>query len=356
MSENLPTLPEGYATEALHGPVRLPALYATAGASAAASAVTDAASSAARKVMPGLRNSPVGRVLPASWREEKPGRVAASLELPRVAHEVRGLSADPEWHEKFCRVVRASTHPVTPGSDRSAVFSGALHALAFPVAMSLLTRPDFPLPVLGMVHLSNTVHHVTDVAVGEPVTATAWVENLRAHRSGTMVDAVVTLTREDGDVAWAGRSTYLAKGVHAAIAGQEPAGTASDETPERHEFTAPLPTGEWRLGAGTGREYAAVSGDYNPIHLSDPSAKALGMKSAIAHGMYTASRALAMTGVPAEVPFVWSVDFATPVRLPATVAVAVDDDGRGDHWSASRVQVWDPKRGRPHADLRVSAL
>ncbi|GAA2520849.1 MAG: hypothetical protein KH989_11930 [Kocuria rhizophila] len=356
MSEELPGLPGDYEVELLRGPVKLPGLYASAGAHAAASALGGAAASATRRVLPALRNSPAKKVLPASLRGEAPERVDASLELPRVAHQVRGLSADPEWHGKFCRVVHASPHPVAPGSELSAVYSGALHALAFPVAMSVLTRPDFPLPVLGMVHLSNTVHHITDVAVGEPVTATAWVDNLQAHRSGTLVDAMVTLGREDGDVVWAGRSTYLAKGVHTAIAGQSPSSGDSGETDKREEFTPPHPTGEWRLGAGTGREYAAVSGDYNPIHLSDPSARALGMKSAIAHGMYTASRALAMTGVPAEVPFVWSVDFATPVRLPATVAVAVDDDGRGHSWRGSTVDVWDPKRNRPHAQLRVTAL
>ena len=351
----VPSVPEGYERTRPSGTVKLPALYASAGARAATAAAGGAASSASRKVLPALRNSPVGRVLPASLRSSGPEKVPGALELPRVAHVVDGLSADAEWHERFCRVVHASPRPMAPGAAEAAVFSGALHSLAFPVAMSVLTRKDFPLPVLGMVHLSNTVHHVTDMAVGEPVTATAWTENLRSHRSGTMLDAVVSLTREDGTVAWAGRSTYLAKGVHTAVAGEQPR-PEQDAAAERAPFEAPQPTGQWSLGAGTGREYAAVSGDYNPIHLSDPSARALGMKGAIAHGMYTASRALALTGVPAEVPFTWSVEFATPVRLPATVAVAVDDDGRGAHWSASRVQVWDPRRGRPHADLKVSAL
>lgn len=356
-TDSVPSVPADYERTTPSGAVKLPALYASAGARAATSAAGGAASSASRKVLPALRKSPVGRVLPASLRTPGAEKVSGALELPRVAHVVEGLSADAEWHEKFCRVVHASLRPMAPGLAETAVFSGALHSLAFPVAMSVLTRKDFPLPVLGMVHISNTVHHVSDVAVGERVTATAWTENLRAHRAGTMLDAVVTLTREDGSVAWAGRSGYLAKGVHTAIAGDAPRAGAEDGGQREHApFEAPQPTGQWSLGAGTGREYAAVSGDYNPIHLSNPSARALGMKGAIAHGMYTASRALAMTGVPSEVPFTWSVEFATPVRLPATVAVAVNDDGRGAHWSASRVQVWDPKRGRPHADLRVAAL
>ena len=65
-------------------------------------------------------------------------------------------------------------------------------------------------------------------------------------------------------------------------------------------FVPPTPTGRWTLAGDVGRRYAAVSGDRNPIHLSALSAKALGFPRAIAHGMYTASRALADVGAGAR--------------------------------------------------------
>ena len=48
----------------------------------------------------------------------------------------------------------------------------------------------------------------------------------------------------------------------------------------------------WSLPASASRAYAAVSGDVNPIHMSALTAKAFGFPRAIAHGMYTAARAL----------------------------------------------------------------
>ncbi|WHF24023.1 hypothetical protein QJS66_07365 [Kocuria rhizophila] len=52
-----------------------------------------------------------------------------------------------------------------PGSAETAVFSGALHSLVFPVAMSVLTRKDFPLPAAG--HGGSPDGSTTsDVAVG----------------------------------------------------------------------------------------------------------------------------------------------------------------------------------------------
>ena len=49
----------------------------------------------------------------------------------------------------------------------------------------------------------------------------------------------------------------------------------------------------WKLPGNLGREYAAVSGDHNPIHLYPLSAKAFGFKRQIAHGMWTKARSVA---------------------------------------------------------------
>ena len=47
------------------------------------------------------------------------------------------------------------------------------------------------------------------------------------------------------------------------------------------------------LAKDLGRRYAAISGDYNPIHLGALSAKLFGFKQAIAHGMWSKARCLA---------------------------------------------------------------
>jgi acyl dehydratase len=85
-----------------------------------------------------------------------------------------------------------------------------------------------------------------------------------------------------------------------------------------------MPTARWVLGGGTGRAYGAVSGDQNPIHTSALGAKAFGFPRAIAHGMYTAARALAEVG-PARrgETYEWTVEFFRPVLLPGTVDVAI---------------------------------
>jgi acyl dehydratase len=94
-----------------------------------------------------------------------------------------------------------------------------------------------------------------------------------------------------------------------------------------------------------------VSGDRNPIHLSALSAKALGFPRAIAHGMYTASRALADVGAARGDAFDWSVEFVKPVLLPGTVTVRIASSAEGFTFAG-----WDARSGKPHLTGSVTPL
>ncbi|BAS18070.1 maoc domain protein dehydratase [Arthrobacter sp. Hiyo8] len=123
------------------------------------------------------------------------------------------------------------------------------------------------------------------------------------------------------------------------------------------EFRAPAPTAVWQLGVDTGRLYAAVSGDFNPIHLSLLSAKALGLPRSIAHGMYLASRALADVGSVKSEAFRWDVNFEAPVFLPARVALEIGTvHSASGSWERSDYVAWNPRSGRRHFSGSVTAL
>src|SRR5690606_27752270 len=97
----------------------------------------------------------------------------------------------------------------------------------------------------------------------------------------------------------------------------------------------PLPLEEiarWQAPADIGRRYARVAGDYNPIHLSAPSAKLFGFPRAIAHGLWNKARSLAALGerLP-HAGYEVEVRFQKPVLLPAELqllASAAADSGR----------------------------
>ena len=268
------------------------------------------------------------------------------LSLPKDWHRLDNLTAAPEKVDEFQRLMSRPQADFLP--------SGYLHTLAFPVAVSVLARSDFPLPLLGMIHLRNEIHHLRPIALDERLSVTAWVENLLPHRSGTQVDVVVDVDSVSGPV-WKGRSTYLAKGIRSTATG--PAATAPVESERGTEEIPAYPTSEWSLGGDTGRRYAAVSGDWNPIHLSVLSARALGMKRPIAHGMYLASRMVAEAGPGEATPFRWTVEFRAPVALPSRLFISAHADRSSTAgWRSAEVIAWDPRRRRTHFSGRLERL
>lgn len=249
--------------------------------------------------------------------------------LPEVTYRVRSVRIDAERAASFDHLMG--------GPATELVHPGVLHVLTFPVSLALMARGDFPFPLLGLVHLRNQVLQHRPVRVGEQVDVECRVRDLQSHRKGRTFEAVSTILSRDGDIIATDVSTYLAKGD----GGGEDEVRSSTRS-RRRPFEPPRPTGRWKLGADAGRRYAEVSGDVNPIHMSGLSAKAFGFPRAIAHGMYTASRAFTEARVDLSRPLRWDVSFDAPVTLPGTVLVSYDDDRE-----AGTVECvgWRPGRG-----------
>lgn len=230
------------------------------------------------------------------------------------------------------------------GAYRKSLPSVLVHIAAFPVQMAVMTQDDFPLPLLGMVHLSHQVRHHRPIEIGEPLQILSRAQRLAPHRRGTQVELIIEVYPGDADVDTAGTdellyssvSTYLGMGAYLFSKDQAPKA-------EREEFVPPAKTGLWSLGADAGRQYAAVSGDYNPIHISGLTAKALGQKRAIVHGMYSAARMLEGRE-PESAGHQWSISFETPIALPGKVAFAAEHID-SQH---QRFVGWNPRKARRH--------
>ncbi|MHA7175846.1 MaoC/PaaZ C-terminal domain-containing protein [Arthrobacter sp. Sr24] len=263
--------------------------------------------------------------------------------LPSRAVEVRGVRADLAKVTEFAHLMGEPARDVLP--------SGYLHALVFPVTMSVMVQDDFPLPLLGLIHLRNEVEHLAPVLFTDELLVRAWARDLVGHRSGTQVQLVAEIHNADGtELLWRGVSTYLAKGVF--LPGLDKPTPATD----RVDFVPPVPTAQWRLGVDTGRAYAAVSGDFNPIHLSVLTAKALGLRRSIAHGMYAASRVLATVPQAKPHSFSWDISFDSPMFLPATVSLEVLDHRNDDGvWLSSEFTAWNARSARKFFSGTVSA-
>jgi acyl dehydratase len=215
------------------------------------------------------------------------------------------------------------------------------HVLAFPLAMTVMTRPDFPFPLLGLVHVANRIDVLRPVFAGERLTVRVRAENLRPHERGRQLDLVSSAAVGDEEV-WRGRSTYLRR--------ERQSGDRAERADRAEHTEPPEPSAVWRVEPRVGDEYAAVSGDRNPIHTSRLLARALGFPRTIAHGMWSKARCLA--GLEGRLPDAYAVEvsFKLPILLPSRVAFSADRSGAD--W---RFALHDAKSGKPHLTGDVHA-
>jgi acyl dehydratase len=238
--------------------------------------------------------------------------IPSPASLPPVERRIRIAATDDA---AFRRVVAAREGECAHG--------GYLHAVTFPIAMELMSKKSFPLRLLGLIHLENSVTQHRPVTLDTTVKVRVRVKEFGSHRRGTTVRILAEIWDSSGELAYTDESLYLSKqpSGDAEKRDSAPASGASARENRPDPRVGLTLIGQWRLPSTTGRAYAKVSGDANPIHLSNTSAKLFGMKGAIAHGMYCASRALSQVTSDPSAPCEWTVEFGAPVQLPSTVRI-----------------------------------
>ncbi|OZB20646.1 MAG: hypothetical protein B7X58_00510 [Marinobacter sp. 34-60-7] len=210
-----------------------------------------------------------GLVLTA--RRARPDR---NTVLPDLQAELRGVSTGGEMltaYRDLCDFDHGSHLPVTWP-----------HVLAFPLHLRLLTEPAFPLPLLGLVHLRNSITQHRPLAVGENLDLRVRLGQREITKRGLEFD-LITEAVSAGQCVWEESSTTLFRMPNDDASGAAPGAVK----PLEHSETIHTPE-------NIGRRYAKVSGDRNPIHLYALSARAFGFPRAIAHGMWSMARSLAV--------------------------------------------------------------
>jgi acyl dehydratase len=221
-----------------------------------------------------------------------------------------GIDVDPKRLAAYRKVCGFADNALLPPTYP--------HVLAFALQMQLLTAKEFPFPLLGLIHLSNRIRVLRPMGGVGRVRVSVQVQNLQPHAKGATFDLVTTLDDQLGPL-WEAESRMLCRAVK--LEGE----------PAEQVLAPMLPmtqVAQWKAPADIGRQYAKVSGDYNPIHLSAVSAKLFGFPTAIAHGLWNKARTLAALADHLPTANVnIAVQFMKPVRLPSEVTLMASAAG-----------------------------
>lgn len=228
-----------------------------------------------------------------------PGQPIGRIELE--VERIRLSRAHLEKYRSICAV------PANAG-----VPPAYLHVVAMPLHMQLFVAETFPVKVLGLIHLRNTIRVFHKIDLDAPLRLRVDFDTQRITDFGQEYD-FRTRYEQDGAVVWEEVSTMFARGNTAPKEGSKRPSIERSAHPKEGTTTETI-----EIAENTGWKYASVSGDFNPIHLTARTASMFGFKQAVAHGMWSLGRCLAWaaSALP-EARFQVDTQFKLPVYLPS---------------------------------------
>jgi acyl dehydratase len=149
--------------------------------------------------------------------------------------------------------------------------------------LSMMMDRRFTYPVPGLVHMANSMQIISPIDAELPTHLRITATQEPIDQTGRLCIFFDIVIEQSGAPRISCTSRYLGK-----------KGSNKDATKPAQQLQLNLEkNADWSPPGDTGRRYAALSGDYNPIHLWPWSARFFGFKTPIAHGMYSIAKAQA---------------------------------------------------------------
>ncbi len=182
--------------------------------------------------------------------------------------------------------------------------------------LATLLGAAFPFRVAGMVHLENSLQEERPADPLRALHLRTTVTVAAPSASGAIVCALQTVATQDGAAVFSCRSVYLAR-----------PGKRKGAPAAQREAIEGKRVGGWAVGGALGRAYASVSGDWNPIHLWRWSARLMGQRRPIIHGMHSVAAACALLEqTSAQRVTAISARFKAPIGLRTRPTLYVSGD------------------------------
>jgi acyl dehydratase len=253
---------------------------------------------------------------------------------PSVERVHPGVEA--ERHARYLRVTRGDGIAALRRDALSPVFPATWETAQ---ALDLFSRLERPLPAGGVVHVESELVNLRPISPADHVRCRVELERAERVRKGVRLTLSARNWTANGQLCTQSTAVFLARSraptddapTHAPRSTAREEGDPRAEPPSSWDEVA-----RWHLRADAGRRYAAVSGDWNPIHLWSWTARPFGFRRPILHGFCTqamVAHALiehALDGDPAALRRL-RIAFRTPLPLPSTARLLAAD-GIGTRW------------------------
>jgi len=248
---------------------------------------------------------------PAVWSmypkimvSRKPTLVPDDGSVPRIEARLARVARDRKHLAAYADICGASAGPTLPIAYP--------HVLAMPLHLAMLGAEAFPVRLFGLVHTQNRIAMRQPLSAEEPAEIRTWIEGHRDTERGQEFD-LHTEYVVNGEALWDETCTFLARKKPSPGAAK-PVSRSVEGAPD----AVAIKSSSFRAPAGLGRRYGFISGDVNPIHMSDLTARAFGFPRAIAHGMWSLGRTASdFEAEQFDGGCELSVNFKLPIFMPS---------------------------------------
>lgn len=219
--------------------------------------------------------------------------------------------------------------------------------LFIPMLGKLVTAPGFPTSPMGLIHTGQTIVQHRPINASEILDARCWTTRMEKTDKGVEIDCAIDL-RTNQELVWEGVVTFLSRDARQLSRKKKKRGESEHEPlPVRAVVDVP---------ENTGRRYAAASGDYNPHHLYRATARLLGFRQPIAHGMWSLARSVAEIEktMGLQYPVRVEASFKLPIFMPSRVALGFESVVETETRATAVVfELTDERQGLPHLAGRL---
>ncbi len=202
--------------------------------------------------------------------------MALNSALVDKEYEPSRFEVTAEHIEKYARATNDENERYLSGED---VVAPPVFAVvpAFNSFMTVAMDPELGADLLRLVHAGEEHTFYRAIRAGDVLTVTAVLESIEQKETGETFTVKATEADSSGEVVAEVRATMFIRGSGS---GTRPASSASAAREVVYEETT-------KVDEDQTQRYAEASGDHNPIHLDENTARMAGLPGIILHGMCT---------------------------------------------------------------------
>lgn len=297
-----------------------------------------------------LHQAPViaglGKALISSMMNRARGGASVTTPGPEVIEHLRPRPKDLVRH--YVKHVGGD-----PSSYRRNLPPHLFPQWGFPLAAQVLSAVDYPLEKGLNAGCRMEIHHPLPNDV--PLTVRARLDSIDDNgRRVLLKTRIVSGTADHPDALVGYLWALIPLGKGQGKGGKKDGAKKGDGAEKKKERPrVPADVRElkyWKLGSGSGLEYAKLTGDFNPIHWIPAYARASGFRNCILHGFATMAHAMeglnrSLFAGDVNAIRVLDVSFTRPLVLPAEVGLYLQEDQGGQE---RRIFVGDAPGGRAY--------